>query len=193
MVAVRCRGLIGCRERMEGATMAVDMVWDDWIERTSEDGVRVARTRMGMRIVTTNWGRKELQLKLERLTYSQAGGVRRIEAPRIFQGESGLAGKVEVVSPGKPRKVMSFAVPGRIVLDDGVRFFAFVGLDDGEYIARVPEGETTSWDIGGEFIRVPLPPRQFAFTIEGSAPASAKPRVEPAAHDPDDPYRPSLW
>ncbi|MFE9846232.1 hypothetical protein [Streptomyces goshikiensis] len=172
--------------------MAVDIVYGDWIERTSEDGVRVARTRMGMRIVTTNWGRKVLQLTLQRLTYSHACGVRRIEAPRIFQGEPGKAGKVEVVSPGKRREVMYFQGPRRIVLDDGVEFFDFVGLDDGEYVARIPEGETTSWIIGAEFIRVPLPPRQFAFTIEGSAPASAKPPVEPAPYDPDEPY-PCLW
>ncbi|MCX5195694.1 hypothetical protein OOK31_17580 [Streptomyces sp. NBC_00249] len=172
--------------------MAVVWIFDDWIERTSEDGVRVARTRMGMRIVTSSWGRKLLQLKLERLTYSQAGGVRRIEAPRIFQGEPGIAGKVEVVSPGRRREVMYFQAPSRIVLDDGVRFFDWVGLDDGEYVARLPEGQTTSWVIGGEFISVPLPPRQFAFTIEGSAPASAKPPVASAPYDPDEPY-PCLW
>ncbi|MFE5633928.1 hypothetical protein [Streptomyces sp. NPDC056543] len=174
--------------------MTEDMDWTDWAERLSEDGQRISRTRMGVRIATTDWGRKVLRLRLERLTYHQADGVRRIEAPRIFQSQAGRATGCEIITPGKPRRFISFGPPGRIKLDDGVGFFGYIELDDGEYIARLEEDATTNWTIGREYIRAPLPPYQFTFTIKGSAPETAKPRPEASGYDPgDDPYRPSLW
>ncbi|MFG2775110.1 hypothetical protein [Streptomyces sp. NPDC048350] len=174
--------------------MTEDMDWTDWSERLSEDGQRISRTRMGVRIATKDWGRKVLRLRLERLTYHQADGVRRIEAPRIFQSQAGHASGFEIITHGKPRRFVSVGPPGRIRLDDGVEFFGYIELDDGEYTARLEEGATTNWTIGREYITAPLPPYQFTFTIEGSAPQSAKPRPEPSGYDPDDdPYRPSLW
>ncbi|MDX2389513.1 MULTISPECIES: hypothetical protein [unclassified Streptomyces] len=176
-------------------TVTEDMDWTDWAERTSEDGQRISRTRMGVRIATEDWGRKVLRLRLQRLTYHQSDGVRRIEAPRIFQGQAGLATGVEILTPGRPRRFVSFGQGGsRIHLDDGVEFFAYTELDDGEYIVRLREDATTTWTIGHEYLKAPLPPYEFTFTIEGSTPPSARPRPEPSAYAPEgDPYFPSLW
>lgn len=173
--------------------------WTDWAEQTSEDGAYLARTQLGIRISTSVWGRKTASVCLNRLTYNRTGGVPRLESPRFFQGQAGgWHEKAEVVrASGEVVGRVHFHSPGQ-AHKDIIRFSGAMELDDGDYIVRVPEGARTTWTIEGKptvYVTVPLPQHEIAFTIEGSASASARPAPKPPVYvDPDDdPYQPSPW
>ncbi|MBD9703479.1 hypothetical protein IHE56_15585 [Streptomyces sp. ID01-12c] len=173
-------------------------VWSHWAERTSADGAYVARTQLGVLVTTSDWGRKSAHIHLNRLTYHQSDGVRRLESPRVFQHDAGGWSEVfEVVrASGEVLTRRGFSPPER-AHKDIMRFFMSLELDDGEYIVRISDDAKTSWVTPGDprvHVGVPLPPHEVAFTIEGSAPATARPAPQPEPYDPDDdPYRPSLW
>lgn len=174
--------------------------WTEWAETTSQDGMHVARTRMGARMRPWDGGRKAVTLRLERLTYSRMGGVVLADPPdRFWIGARGRSERFEIVlDTGEILAHGTFHTPGRLE-GGGMVFHADQDLDDGDYVARIRDDAQTVWVakgeevgpalIGVEYATAPLPPHQLTFTMEGSSPR----RVDPPLPYDDDPYKPSLW
>lgn len=169
-------------------------MWTGWAEAVSEDGRIVVRARLGIRVTTTDWGRKGLSIWMNRIAYCRQDGVRRPIEPLIRNGcGGGGREKMEVVrTTGDAYEKFVFQSPGAGFYDS-VRFGKHVELDDGQYIVRTAPGALTSWwDVkDSRTIVAPLPYLEsVAFLIEGSAPANARPPIPPCVPmDHDDPDR----